>query len=75
MRVCELPNSSKPCIGSANRAGLLRIDQAGPILRGIVRELMEVQVTGTLDRPQMRPVPWTSADAILQKLMHPEKEK
>jgi AsmA-like C-terminal region len=61
--------------GPPPQAGLIRLDEAGPILRGIVRELMEVQVTGTLDRPVMRPVPWTSLDAIMQKLMNPEKEK
>ncbi|MCY2927714.1 MAG: hypothetical protein NT031_20190 [Planctomycetota bacterium] len=61
--------------GPPPQAGLLRLDEAGPILKGLARELMEVQVTGTLDRPQMRPVPWTSLDAILRKLMNPEKEK
>ncbi|HUS48217.1 MAG TPA: hypothetical protein VNA25_16045 [Phycisphaerae bacterium] len=57
-----------------SRPGLLpRLDNlADELLEGILRELVEIHVTGTLDKPRFRTIPLRSLDAIIQKLLRPE---
>lgn len=61
--------------GPPRGAMLPRIQEAGPLFRQLSRELMEVQVTGTLEHPQMRTVQLPGIDEALRKLMNPEGRK
>ncbi|MHC4986741.1 MAG: hypothetical protein ACYTFO_11375, partial [Planctomycetota bacterium] len=52
-----------------------RLGHLSELLEGIFRELMEIQVTGTLGEPVTRTVPLRSVDAALRRLMNPEPEE
>lgn len=56
------------------RSGILpRLDNlADELVTGIMRELAEYQVSGTLARPRFRTVPLRSIENIIDKLMRPE---
>ena len=55
------------------REGVVRSkDLADELLEGILRELVEIHVTGTLAKPRFRTIPLRSLDAILKKLLRPE---
>ena len=53
---------------------LPRIAGLDELLSGIIRELMEVQVRGTLANPQYRTVPLRSLDAAIRRLVTPGEE-
>jgi len=46
---------------------------AEEFLGGVLRELVEWRVTGTLKHPQRRPIPLRTLDAIIQRLLNPGK--
>lgn len=58
------------------RPGILpRLGSLGDeFVEGIMRELVEIQVTGTLKKPRFRSVPLRSLESILQKLVRPDAE-
>ena len=57
------------------RPGLLpRMSGLGSeLLEGLLREMVEYQVTGTLSRPRVRTIPLRSIEAILGRLLRPEE--
>ena len=59
-----------------SRPGILpRMDSlAGELISGFLRELVEIQVGGTLKNPRFRSVPLRSVDAIVTKLLRPEAD-
>jgi hypothetical protein len=59
-----------------SRPGLVpRMDNlADEMIGGILRELVEIQVTGTLKKPRFRSVPLRGVDNIVRKLLNPEAE-
>ncbi len=50
---------------------LPRIASLEEMLHGIVREIVEIQVTGTLNKPRMRPVPLRTLDDAIRRLLAP----
>jgi hypothetical protein len=63
-------------INFLSRPGIVpRMDNLANELAGVVlRELAEIQVTGTLKNPRFRTIPLRSVDAIVKKLTRPEAE-
>ena len=47
---------------------------ASEMLSGFLRELVEIQVAGTLKHPRFKSVPLRSVDAIVTKLLRPEAD-
>jgi hypothetical protein len=45
------------------------------LLRGVLREIVEVRLTGTIDRPQVKTVPLRSVRAVLDTLLRPEGDE
>jgi hypothetical protein len=59
-----------------SRPGILpRLDNLGDeLLEGVLRELGEIQVTGTLKNPKFKSTPLRSVDAVVGKLLRPDAE-
>jgi len=50
---------------------LPRLGSLGELLEGIAREVAEIQVSGTLQKPRMRTVPLRRFDRLLRDLLNP----